>query len=122
MIKRGASDISDCDGTYISDSSTSSRDSTRVSETVFTPASMVNNTVVELDTNESSTSSSSIRSCRKVTNASGEYIFNQRALQRYVLHCGQDLKDGGLRDKPDKPRDFYHRYVCYLCRIYFIIA
>lgn len=35
---------------------------------------------------------------------------SQHALQRYILHCAQAL-DGGLRDKPDKPRDFYH--TCY---------
>lgn len=35
---------------------------------------------------------------------------NQHALQRYILHCAQAL-DGGLRDKPGKPRDFYH--TCY---------
>ena len=35
---------------------------------------------------------------------------NQHALQKYILHCAQAL-DGGLRDKPGKPRDFYH--TCY---------
>ena len=31
-------------------------------------------------------------------------------LQRYILLCAQDI-NGGLRDKPSKPRDFYHS--CY---------
>jgi len=44
-------------------------------------------------------------------NANGDFTMNQKALQRYVLHCAQDNDDGGLRDKPGKPRDFYHRFV-----------
>jgi protein farnesyltransferase subunit beta len=32
-------------------------------------------------------------------------------LERYVLLCGQDV-NGGLRDKPSKPRDFYHSCYC----------
>ena len=36
--------------------------------------------------------------------------FDQNLLQRYVLLCAQD-SNGGLRDKPSKPRDFYHS--CY---------
>lgn len=32
-------------------------------------------------------------------------------LQRYILLCGQDV-NGGLRDKPSKPRDFYHTCYC----------
>ncbi len=31
-------------------------------------------------------------------------------LQRYILLCAHDI-NGGLRDKPSKPRDFYHS--CY---------
>lgn len=31
-------------------------------------------------------------------------------LERYILLCAQDVQ-GGLRDKPSKPRDFYH--TCY---------
>ncbi|KAJ1438882.1 terpenoid cyclases/protein prenyltransferase alpha-alpha toroid, partial [Ochromonadaceae sp. CCMP2298] len=41
---------------------------------------------------------------------SGCLSFNQQALQRYILHCAQNL-EGGLRDKPGKARDFYHS--CY---------
>lgn len=32
-------------------------------------------------------------------------------LERYILLCGQDVH-GGLRDKPSKPRDFYHSCYC----------
>eukprot|EP00557_Chaetoceros_sp_GSL56_P010735 CAMPEP_0176480094 /NCGR_PEP_ID=MMETSP0200_2-20121128/2093_1 /TAXON_ID=947934 /ORGANISM="Chaetoceros sp., Strain GSL56" /LENGTH=477 /DNA_ID=CAMNT_0017876189 /DNA_START=116 /DNA_END=1549 /DNA_ORIENTATION=+ len=37
-------------------------------------------------------------------------LFHQELLERYVLLCAQDV-NGGLRDKPSKPRDFYHS--CY---------
>lgn len=40
----------------------------------------------------------------------GEPTFDQMMLQRYILLCAQDV-NGGLRDKPSKPRDFYHS--CY---------
>lgn len=39
------------------------------------------------------------------------YLFDQDALQEYILVCCQD-KFGGLVDKPGKPRDYYH--TCYL--------
>ena len=45
-----------------------------------------------------------------ITNMGGDYLCNQKALQRYVLHCCQDVEHGGLKDKPGKGRDFYHRY------------
>lgn len=44
------------------------------------------------------------------TKVGGALSCNQFALQRYLLHCAQQL-DGGLRDKPGKSRDFYH--TCY---------
>ena len=50
----------------------------------------------------------------RVNDESGELPFNQKALQRYVLQCGQSIESegtGGLRDKPGKGRDFYHS--CY---------
>lgn len=37
-------------------------------------------------------------------------LFDQHKLQRYILLCAQE-PSGGLRDKPSKPRDFYH--TCY---------
>lgn len=37
-------------------------------------------------------------------------LFNQGALQEYIIICCQS-KDGGLIDKPGKPRDVYH--TCY---------
>ena len=36
---------------------------------------------------------------------------DQLALQKYILLCAQQFPDGGLRDKPGKPRDYYH--TCY---------
>ncbi|KAL3800304.1 hypothetical protein HJC23_003600 [Cyclotella cryptica] len=39
-----------------------------------------------------------------------ELTFDELLLQRYILLCAQDV-NGGLRDKPSKPRDFYHS--CY---------
>lgn len=38
-------------------------------------------------------------------------MMDSLALQRYILLCGQSV-DGGLRDKPSKPRDFYHTCYC----------
>lgn len=40
----------------------------------------------------------------------GEPSFDEVMLQRYILLCAQDV-NGGLRDKPSKPKDFYHS--CY---------
>lgn len=42
--------------------------------------------------------------------ASYALLFDKPMLQRYILLCAQDV-NGGLRDKPSKPRDFYHS--CY---------
>ena len=39
-----------------------------------------------------------------------EPSFDEVMLQRYILLCAQDV-NGGLRDKPSKPKDFYHS--CY---------
>lgn len=44
------------------------------------------------------------------TGLSGQQCYDQRALQRYLLHCSQQV-EGGMRDKPGKSRDFYH--TCY---------
>lgn len=38
------------------------------------------------------------------------HLFDQRALQEYLLICCQNLH-GGLLDKPGKPRDLFH--TCY---------
>eukprot|EP01087_Luapelamoeba_hula_P007838 TRINITY_DN1925_c0_g1_i1.p1 TRINITY_DN1925_c0_g1~~TRINITY_DN1925_c0_g1_i1.p1 ORF type:complete len:308 (-),score=33.50 TRINITY_DN1925_c0_g1_i1:99-1022(-) len=40
----------------------------------------------------------------------GFWLFDQRAMQNYIVFCCQD-DDGGLRDKPSRSRDFYH--TCY---------
>jgi protein farnesyltransferase subunit beta len=42
--------------------------------------------------------------------ASYALLFDKPMLERYILLCAQDV-NGGLRDKPSKPRDFYHS--CY---------
>ena len=39
------------------------------------------------------------------------YLPDAEALQRYILHACQQ-RNGGLRDKPSKPRDFYHTCYC----------
>lgn len=44
------------------------------------------------------------------SDSSSELRFDREMLQRYILLCAQDV-NGGLRDKPSKPRDFYHS--CY---------
>lgn len=38
-------------------------------------------------------------------------VFDDGMLERYILLCGQSI-NGGLRDKPSKPRDFYHSCYC----------
>lgn len=43
--------------------------------------------------------------------ADGVYACDELALQQYILLCSQQTPDGGLRDKPGKPRDYYH--TCY---------
>lgn len=50
----------------------------------------------------------------RISDQNGSLPVNQKALQRYILHCGQQIeqdKAGGLRDKPGKSRDYYHS--CY---------
>lgn len=39
------------------------------------------------------------------------YQCHRAQLQRYILLCGQQI-EGGLRDKPGKPRDHYHSCYC----------
>eukprot|EP00002_Diphylleia_rotans_P022540 TRINITY_DN4414_c0_g1_i1.p1 TRINITY_DN4414_c0_g1~~TRINITY_DN4414_c0_g1_i1.p1 ORF type:complete len:308 (+),score=41.17 TRINITY_DN4414_c0_g1_i1:163-1086(+) len=43
--------------------------------------------------------------------SAGSWFFDQGALQEYVLLCCQE-DDGGLKDKPEKYRDFYHTCYC----------
>ncbi|XP_013793080.2 protein farnesyltransferase subunit beta-like [Limulus polyphemus] len=45
-----------------------------------------------------------------LTTSMEHWLFNQTALQEYLLICCQNTS-GGLIDKPGKPRDFYH--TCY---------
>jgi protein farnesyltransferase subunit beta len=47
-----------------------------------------------------------------VRNTSGDYVFDQLALQEYLLLCCQNPRGtGGLIDKPGKSADLYH--TCY---------
>ena len=52
--------------------------------------------------------SNSINRVTIANDTNGELPYNQKALQKYILHCGQN-STGGLRDKPGKSRDYYHR-------------
>ncbi|CAK4831769.1 unnamed protein product [Aphanomyces euteiches] len=47
----------------------------------------------------------------KANKSGGSYVSDAEAHQRYILLCGQQI-EGGLRDKPGKPRDHYHS--CYV--------
>ncbi len=48
----------------------------------------------------------------RVRNTSGDYVFDQLALQEYLLMCCQNPRGtGGLIDKPGKSADLYH--TCY---------
>ena len=38
-------------------------------------------------------------------------LYDVFLLERYILLCAQEVT-GGLRDKPSKPRDFYHTCYC----------
>lgn len=48
---------------------------------------------------------------RSLGNVELEPLFHSLALQQYILLCSQ-LENGGFRDKPGKPRDFYHTCHC----------
>ncbi|XP_035237101.1 protein farnesyltransferase subunit beta-like isoform X1 [Anguilla anguilla] len=45
------------------------------------------------------------------TLSTSSWMFEQQALQEYILLCCQN-PDGGLLDKPGKSRDFYHTCYC----------
>ena len=49
-----------------------------------------------------------------VEDDNGALLYNQKALQRYILHCSQNIDGGGLRDKPGKHRDYYHTLVSHI--------
>ncbi|XP_013386993.1 protein farnesyltransferase subunit beta isoform X2 [Lingula anatina] len=48
---------------------------------------------------------------RDVSLSAEKWLFQQEALQEYVLTCCQHPA-GGLLDKPGKPRDYYHSCYC----------
>lgn len=56
-------------------------------------------------------SASSFADVAHVDEEVGDYLFQQRKLQDYVLRCCQNHNGGGLMDKPEHPNDFYH--TCY---------
>jgi protein farnesyltransferase subunit beta len=56
-------------------------------------------------------SSSSFADIEHLDEEVGDYLFNQRKLQDFVLRCCQNHNGGGLMDKPEHPNDFYH--TCY---------
>jgi len=78
-----------------------------------------NKSKLENDPNDSAQDSADIdvesvgpeENIHHVSNTSGDLLFNQKQLQKYILHCSQNVELGGLRDKPNKMRDFYH--TCY---------
>lgn len=45
------------------------------------------------------------------TSFDGDFFFDQRGLQRFILACCQENEKGGLRDKPDVSCDVFH--TCY---------
>lgn len=47
---------------------------------------------------------------KAVPSSCGNASMNQFNIQKYILYCAQQ-STGGLRDKPGKPRDYYH--TCY---------
>jgi len=46
----------------------------------------------------------------KPATCDGDWFFDERALQEYIIHCCQSPA-GGLKDKPEKGTDYYH--TCY---------
>jgi protein farnesyltransferase subunit beta len=62
------------------------------------------------DPSLSSLSSSSLLALQDFATSQDNILFDTAMLERYILLCAQEIQ-GGLRDKPSKPRDFYH--TCY---------
>jgi protein farnesyltransferase subunit beta len=58
----------------------------------------------------SSPTSDSLLDLQDFATSSGRILFDTAMLERYILLCAQEIQ-GGLRDKPSAPRDFYHS--CY---------
>jgi hypothetical protein len=52
-----------------------------------------------------------------VTDTSGELLFNQKALQKYILHCGQNVEGGGLRGTNNNTYYAYMHGVHLSCEI-----
>ena len=108
VIRQGGTDVSDMEMYLRSHPQKESE----VIETMGSPSSSsvnssIQHTEVELEEIDTITTGCQVN---LVTDQSGPLSFNQKALQRYILHCGQQM-EGGLRDKPGKSRDYYHS--CY---------
>ncbi|CAL9224117.1 unnamed protein product, partial [Arabidopsis halleri] len=63
------------------------------------------------DNDEDSANGDGIHHTSNYINRRVQPIFDSLGLQRYVLLCSK-IPDGGFRDKPRKPRDFYHTCYC----------
>ncbi|OAO96494.1 WIG [Arabidopsis thaliana] len=63
------------------------------------------------DNDEDSVNGHRIHHTSTYINRRMQLVFDSLGLQRYVLLCSK-IPDGGFRDKPRKPRDFYHTCYC----------
>ena len=71
-----------------------------------------NNTTDEssIANDNAGSSSTSTSSSNSTLNLPFPLLYDVSMLERFILLCAQEVT-GGLRDKPSKPRDFYH--TCY---------
>ncbi|XP_010441123.1 PREDICTED: protein farnesyltransferase subunit beta [Camelina sativa] len=65
----------------------------------------------EEDSDEGSVNGHGVHHTSTYINRRMQPVFDSLGLQRYVLLCSK-MPDGGFRDKPRKPRDFYHTCYC----------
>ncbi|XP_010435917.1 PREDICTED: protein farnesyltransferase subunit beta-like [Camelina sativa] len=63
------------------------------------------------DSDEGSVNGHGVHHTSTYINRRVQPVFDSLGLQRYVLLCSK-IPDGGFRDKPGKPRDFYHTCYC----------
>lgn len=115
MVKHSDSDVYDMDQ-YLAHCSAKSTEQTEETPATITttPADQISadgEIGLELNLDLAIEELPEARRIRPADDTSGTLPFNQLALQRYILHCAQNLEGGGMRDKPGKSRDFYHS--CY---------
>ena len=108
IIRQGGSDVSDMEMYF----RTHPQKESEISETIGSSSSSANSSTSATEVELDDVIDTLTTGCQVnlVTDLSGPLSFNQKALQRYILHCGQQM-EGGLRDKPGKSRDYYHS--CY---------